>query len=570
MRAQAVEIAWHDESTVWSVDCAPSGRRIVTSGADKFARIWRVTENLYAALTPSAIPPATLSATIDDVPAPKHQLNRKMPAPAPLVEWMCDLTAHTTTVNVARFAPDGVRIATGADQGEIVVWSLAGSSEESAGITDQTPSAGGADKPRERWVSSHIFRGHSADILDVSWSADGCRLASASVDNTIRVWDPTNPRRQLAILRHDGSLIQGVAFDPVNRYIASLRSDRTLVVYTATKYKQCGLSLASAEEPKSHYFASDIKCNTVFRRLAWSPDGSCLACPSGMQVPATEKPTLFAVHIYARGHWNAPVLQCSGLKKLPTSVAFCPVLFALRQPVVVEGKDISERLTGDDRTEEVAHPVFCLPYRMLFAVACPDSVLIYDTESCSRPVARVAGVHYSEITDVSWSSDASYLTVSSTDSSVSVIAFEKGELGEILPAENVPQWMQGSAANYEPAANSFAATAHTDALTASQGPTSAFEPVTPATITVLPRRKTTDSFAVGNSNSTLPTLAESPLAGSADCRRTIVREPVDVSGVRELVIVVPRDKQSSEIVDLHVSLRSRDHARKRLRMDEEV
>jgi hypothetical protein len=81
-----------------------------------------------------------------------------------------------------------------------------------------------------------------------------------------------------------------------------------------------------------------------------------------MQVPATEKPTLFAVHIYARGHWNAPVLQCSGLKKLPTSVAFCPVLFALRQPVVVEGKDISERLTGDDRTEEVAHPVFCLPY----------------------------------------------------------------------------------------------------------------------------------------------------------------------------------------------------------------
>jgi chromatin assembly factor 1 subunit B len=572
MRSQAIEIAWHEESSVWSVDCAPVGRRIVTAGADKFARVWRVADDVYPRLGSPVTVMKHVAGTTDSQAGPAVAQRRKatLPVTPPPVVWMSDLTAHTTTVNVARFAPDGVRIATGAD---VVVWRLDGAGPESAG-TAPTGLSGAADEntPRERWVSMHTFRGHSADVLDVSWSVDGHRLASASVDNSIRVWDSCNPRRQLSVLWQDGCLIQGVAFDPTNSFIASLRSDRTLVVHHATGYKQTGVSLATVSEPKSHYFASDIKCNTVFRRLAWSPDGSCLACPSGMQVPATEKPTLFAVHIFARGRWSAPVLQCSGLKKLPTSVAFCPALFKLRAaPTPALDVNSGEKCDGQP-VDDAARRVFCLPYRMLFAIACPDSVLIYDTESWTRPIARVAGIHFSEITDVAWSADGSYLAVSSTDSSVSIIAFEEGELGEPLAADKMPQWMKSGNGKSETSADG--ATCQSGDLLASGfagPPTSKLEPVTP--ITVVPRRKTDDVFISNVDNlkivgsQILPTSAMH--GDSTASTQTRVAGHVDTSGVREVFVVVPRRKQPSDDNHSRACIAPDDPARKRLRMDDE-
>jgi chromatin assembly factor 1 subunit B len=45
--------------------------------------------------------------------------------------------------------------------------------------------------------------------------------------------------------------------------------------------------------------------------------------------------------------------------------------------------------------------VFALPYRLLYAVACQDAVLLYDTQQAG-PIAIFKGLHYAGFTDIAW------------------------------------------------------------------------------------------------------------------------------------------------------------------------
>jgi chromatin assembly factor 1 subunit B len=76
--------------------------------------------------------------------------------------------------------------------------------------------------------------------------------------------------------------------------------------------------------------------------------------------------------------------------------------------------------------------IFQLEHRMIFAVATLDAVFLYDTESF-YPIAYVDGIHYAELTDMSWSADGNALLVSSKDGYCTLITFEANELGERVP-----------------------------------------------------------------------------------------------------------------------------------------
>jgi chromatin assembly factor 1 subunit B len=55
-------------------------------------------------------------------------------------------------------------------------------------------------------------------------------------------------------------------------------------------------------------------------------------------------------------------------------------------------------------TQHTAAPsasMFALPYRLMYAVAAQDSVLLYDTQQAG-PIAIFKGLHYSAFTDVAW------------------------------------------------------------------------------------------------------------------------------------------------------------------------
>ncbi|KAL0272464.1 UNVERIFIED_CONTAM: hypothetical protein PYX00_005421 [Menopon gallinae] len=46
-----------------------------------------------------------------------------------------------------------------------------------------------------------------------------------------------------------------------------------------------------------------------------------------------------------------------------------------------------------------------------------------------QPFAFVSNIHYTGLTDISWSSDGRVLTVSSSEGYCSIIVFEENELG---------------------------------------------------------------------------------------------------------------------------------------------
>ena len=73
----------------------------------------------------------------------------------------------------------------------------------------------------------HTLTDPTHEVLSVAFSPDGQTLASADWDGHIHVWNPRNGRLQRTLHRHVGG-IASIAFSPDGRVLASGSSDRTI------------------------------------------------------------------------------------------------------------------------------------------------------------------------------------------------------------------------------------------------------------------------------------------------------------------------------------------------------
>jgi len=64
---------------------------------------------------------------------------------------------------------------------------------------------------------------HNSSVNAVAFSPDGRKVATASYDNTARLWD-VETGKQIQRLEHDGS-VYGVAFSPDGKKLATASSD---------------------------------------------------------------------------------------------------------------------------------------------------------------------------------------------------------------------------------------------------------------------------------------------------------------------------------------------------------
>lgn len=114
-----------------------------------------------------------------------------------------------------------------------------------------------------------------------------------------------------------------------------------------------------------------------------------------------------------------PIAHLPCPTKATLAVRCCPVYFELRTKKG-EGKDVLSffnykhpfcftdicsssfrHFACTDGSVQTLPNIFQLPYRMVFAVASEDSILLYDTQQ-TLPFGLVSNIHYHTLSDLTW------------------------------------------------------------------------------------------------------------------------------------------------------------------------
>lgn len=146
-------------------------------------------------------------------------------------------TGHTGTIRAVDYSPDGKIIATGGDDGSVILW---------------FPQTG---------RQFRTLSGHTAGITSVAFSPNGSLLASSGVDGTIRLWD-INKDEALLNIKADIFPITSISVNPSGQIIASASSYQIKLWNINT-----GKEIRSLKENPS----------VIINSIAFSPDGKILA-----------------------------------------------------------------------------------------------------------------------------------------------------------------------------------------------------------------------------------------------------------------------------------------------------
>lgn len=82
-----------------------------------------------------------------------------------------------------------------------------------------------SEQNKETWVIFKTLRGHLEDVLDLTWSLDSMYLISGEVGCNAIVWDVMKGKNKYFLNDHK-NFVQGVAWDPKDKFLATISTDR--------------------------------------------------------------------------------------------------------------------------------------------------------------------------------------------------------------------------------------------------------------------------------------------------------------------------------------------------------
>ncbi len=210
-----------------------------------------------------------------------------------------DLSLHVDRVYGVAWSPNQNVIATISRDGRLIVWDIKTDTLVNETVVNNKAAFCVVWSPNGRWLAFsvrnavwvmdtttyevvHRITGHQQVIYSLVWSHDGEKLASASSDKIITVWQASTWKPETRLSGHAGAVIH-LAWSPDDAVLASSSADRTISLWNTKTWKQ-----AFILEAHTSYV------NTV----SFSGDGQLLASKSGDgNVRLWHVPTSKSIHI---------------------------------------------------------------------------------------------------------------------------------------------------------------------------------------------------------------------------------------------------------------------------------